>query len=287
MVSVIKRKRGKNSEYYSLIHNDGKRQHERYLGRRIPDDIYEIKREFLLLILRKDWNTKLDKIKVGYLKQPKSLIKGHLQEFSFGFTYDTQKIEGSTLTKKEIFDLLRFSLTPHSKPESDMIEAKNHHLTYLKMIEKPLPLTVNVILSWHKEMFADTKPEIAGNLRTYPVFVTDSESVFPHWKFVSKFVKEFVKWCKKSEGKLESVELAGIAHFRFASIHPFGDGNGRVSRLLMNYMLVKNDCPPLNIRFADRSRYYKALEKGQTMSDETLFLKWFVKYYIRANKRYL
>ena len=115
MVSVIKRKRNKR-EYYSLIHNDGSHQHERYLGRRIPDDIHEIKREFLLLILRKVWNTKLDKIKAEYLKQPKSLIKEHLQEFSFGFTYDTQKIEGSTLTKKETFDLLRSSLTPHSNP---------------------------------------------------------------------------------------------------------------------------------------------------------------------------
>ena len=109
----------------------------------------------------------------------------------------------------------------------------------------------------------------------------------PCWKFVPKFLKEFLSWYKKSEGKTEPIELAGMAHFRFVSIHPFGDGNGRISRLLMNYILIKNNCPPLNIRFTDRRGYYKTLEKGQVTSDETHFLKWFVKYYARANNRYL
>lgn len=286
MASVIKRRKGKK-EYYYLIHNIGRHQHEKYLGRKIPENINEIRLEFLLSVLRKNWKTELDKIKSGYLKQPRPLIKEHLKEFSWSFTYDTQKIEGSTLTRKETHDLLRFSLTPHSKPESDMTEAKMHHLTYLKMITSPPQLTEKVILSWHKEMFEGTKPELAGKLRKHPVFVTDSESKFPHWRFVPKFVREFLKWCKKSEGMTEPVELAGTAHFRFVSMHPFGDGNGRISRLLMNYILIKNNCPPLNIRFADRSGYYRALEKGQTAAEETRFLKWFVKYYLKANKRYL
>ena len=241
----------------------------------------------MLSVLRNNWSADLEKIKAGYLMQSKSLILEHLWEFSFGFTHDTQKIEGSTLTKKETDDLLRFSLTPHSKPESDMIETKMHHQTYHKMIEKLPSLTYKVIMLWHKEMFKSTKPEFAAQLRKYPVYVTNSESTFPHWKFVPKFVSEFLKWYKKSQKKMEPVELAGIAHFRFVSIHPFGDGNGRISRLLMNYILIKNNCPPLNIRFADRKKYYQALEKGQTMLDEIYFLKWFIKYYVRANKKYM
>ena len=135
MASIIKRKKGKK-RYCVLIHNTGKHQHEKYLGKTILKDIREIKREFLLSILRKGWKTKLDKIKAGYLKQPKSLIREHPQEFSFGFTHDSQKIEGSAMTKKETHDLLRFSLTPHNKPEADMMEAKNHHQVYMKMIKK-------------------------------------------------------------------------------------------------------------------------------------------------------
>ena len=285
MVSIIKRKKG-NSTYYYLIHNTGKIQHEKYLGKSIPKNIEEIKREFTLSILCKDWKIKIEKIKTGYKEQPKSIIKKHLEEFSLGFTHNSQKIEGSTLTKKETYNLLRFALTPHNKPEADMIEAKKHHELYLKIIKKVPSLTEKIILSWHKEMFDKTMPEIAGKIRTFPVHVTDSESTFPHWKFVPKFIKQFLKEHKELEKKIEPIELAGMIHFRFVSIHPFGDGNGRMSRLLMNYILIKNNCPPLNIKFIDRDGYYKALEKGQTEANEIHFLKWFMKYYIKSNKKY-
>ncbi len=286
MVSIIRRKKGKN-EYCILIHNTGKHQHEKYLGKSIPKDIDEIKREFLLSILRKDWKIKLDKIKKGYAKQPKKLITEHLKEFSLGFTHDSQKIEGSTLTKKETYNLLRFSLTPSSKPEEDMIEAQKHHKVYLKMLEKMPMLTEKTMLSWHKEMFEKTKPEFAGKIRAYPVHVTNSESTFPHWKFVPKFVKQLLKEYRGLEKRIEPIELAGMIHFRFVSIHPFGDGNGRVSRFLTNYILIKNNCPPLNIKYTDRDDYYEALEKGQTQTNEIHFLKWFMKYYIKSSKKYL
>ena len=285
MVSLIKRVKGKK-EYCVLIHNSGKHQYEKYLGKTVPKDINEVKREFLLSILRREWKAGLDGIKKGYLEQPKQLVQEHLREFSFSFTHDTQKIEGSTLTEKETFALLRYSLTPGGKPESDMMETKMHHLTYLKMLGKIPALNKKVVLTWHKEMFRHTKPTFAGRVRNFQIFVTNTESKFPHWKFVPKFLDEFLEWYKKSERRIEPVEFAAMAHFRFVSIHPFGDGNGRVSRLLMNYILIKNNCPPLNIRFADRRGYYKALEKGQTLLDEIHFLKWFVKYYIKANKKY-
>ena len=285
MVSIITRKKGKK-EYFILIHNTGKHQHEKYLGKTIPKDIEQIKKEFLLAIMCKDWKIKVEKIKKGYLKQPKKLIIEHLKEFSLGFTHDSQKIEGSTLTKKETYSLLRFALTPSKKPEEDMIEAQKHHKVFLKIIEKLPILTEKIILSWHKEMFEKTKPEFAGILRTFPVHVTDSESTFPHWKFVPQFVKHFIKEYKDLEKEIEPIELAGMIHFRFVSIHPFGDGNGRISRMVMNYILTKFDCPPLNIKYTDRDDYYKALEKGQTEQNEIHFLKWFMKYYIKSNKKY-
>jgi|SaaInlStandDraft_2_1057019.scaffolds.fasta_scaffold37092_1 Fic family protein len=286
MVSVIKRKKG-NNYYYTLIHNTGNHQHEKYLGKTIPENISEIKRNFLLIILRNKWNIPIDKIKTEYTKQPKLLIKKQLKEFSIGFTHNSQKIEGSTLSKKETYDLLKFSLTPHHKSESDMIETQSHHKVYLKIIKKLPPLTNKVITSWHKEMFEKTMPEFAGKIRTYPVFITDSDSKFPHPKFVAQFISEFFKWYKKSGEKIKPVELAGIAHFRLVNIHQFGDGNGRISRLLMNYILIKNNYPPLNIKFTDRENYYKALEKGNLESDEIHFLKWFMKYYIKSNVKYL
>lgn len=285
MVSVITRKKGKKI-YYILIHNTGKHQHEKYLGKKIPDDIKEIKKRFLLEIMCKKWTNEIEKIKKAYLKQSEKSIIENLKEFSFGFTHDSQKIEGSTLTKKETFNLLRFALTPSQKPEEDMIEAQKHHNVFLKMIEKHSTLTEKLILSWHKEMFGKTKPEFAGKLRTNVVYVTNSESTFPHWKFVQNFVNQFLKEYSELKRKIEPIELAGMLHFRFVSIHPFGDGNGRISRMIMNYVLTENNCPPLNIKYTDREGYYRALEKGQVGQDEMIFLRWFMKYYIKSNKKY-
>ncbi len=286
MVSVIQRKKG-NRTFYYLIHNTGKKQHEKYLGKAIPDDIENLKINFEMEILKKTTEPELISIKKGYNNQHDKLKQKFLEEFSIGFTHDTQKIEGSTLTKRETFDLLKFSLTPYHKPEEDMIEAKQHHAIFLKMIRNIPEFNEKTVLKWHKEMFEKTMKEFAGIVRTYPVFITNSESKFPHWKFVTNFLKEFYSWYKKSGKTTNPVILSALAHFRFVNIHPFGDGNGRVSRLIMNYVLIKNNYPPLNIRFLDRISYYKALEKGNLRTNEIYFLKWFVKFYIKTNKKYI
>ena len=106
--------------------------------------------------------------------------------------------------------------------------------------------------------------------------------------FCLALAKDFFKWLNSRDSlkAMSLVELAGTAHFRFVNIHPFGDGNGRTSRLLMNYILIKNGYPPLNIRFADRHQYYRVLEKGNLQYDEMHFLKWFVKYYMKRNGQY-
>lgn len=286
MVLVIRRKKGKGYFHY-LVHDSGKQQYEKYVGKKMPEDIEQRKRDFLLEISRKKWKESLDVIHSEYLKQPKSILEKNLEEFSYKFTHDSQKIEGSTLTEKDTFNLLRFSLTPNQKSESDMLETKLHHQVYLKMIESLPKLSQKTVLQWHKEMFKETKAEFAGIIRTYPVYVTNSNSVFLHEKFVPSFLKEFFTWYDKSIKIIEPVELAGLTHFRFANIHPFGDGNGRTSRLLMNYVLIKNNYPPLNIKYSDRHPYNKSLEKGNLQHDEFYFLKWFIKYYIKSNKRYL
>ena len=82
------------------------------------------------------------------------------------------------------------------------------------------------------------------------------------------------------------VEFAGAAHFRFANIRPFGDGNGRTSRLLMNYMLIKKWISAAGHKIYRQVQYYRVLEKGNLQYDEMHFLKWFVKYYMKRNGQY-
>lgn len=284
MASLIKRRRGKR-HYYSLIHNTGRRQHEKYLGRQIPEDIEQIKRDFYLSVLRAGWAPQTGAMSRGYRARPEPVIAQDLEEFSFAFTHDTQKIEGSSLTRKETHNLLRFSVTPGGKPVRDTEEALRHHDVWLKMVKDPAPVTEETVLGWHREMFSNTKPDMAGRLRTCGVHVTNSRSAFPHWKAVPRLMSQLVSWYK-SPGIEDPAELAGTVHFRLESIHPFGDGNGRAGRMLMNHALVRGGMPPLNIRYADRLGYFRALEAGQTGMDEMHFLEWFMRYYARENARY-
>lgn len=113
--------------------------------------------------------------------------------------------------------------------------------------------------------------------------IRGSKTAFPHADFVSPFLKQFFKWYNNSKIKIHPIELAGLAHFRFVTIHPFGDGNGRISRLVMNKILFDSGFPLLNIKYAERKFYYSALEKSATTSDENHFLKWFARYYIRKS----
>ena len=290
MVSIIKRKKGKRYYYY-LRHNDGKTQKEIYLGIHIPKNIEQIKRDFYLDLLRHKWIGPLEIIAKQYSKLVKNFTKNEIQNnleiFSFDFTHDTNKIEGSSLSRKETHNLLRFKLTPTNKPEWDMIETSNHHKAFIDMMRSKSDLSLKRILVLHKRIFAQTKPEFAGVTRKKRMIVVGSRSTFPHPSFVPALLKQFFLWYEKAKNTQNPVELAGLAHFRFVSIHPFADGNGRISRLITNGVLSKNGYPLLNIKFADRHKYYLALEKSQTESDEIHFLKWFVTYYIENNRKYL
>ena len=83
------------------------------------------------------------------------------------------------------------------------------------------------------------------------------------------------------------MELAALAHLRFVTIHPFSDGNGRISRLMMNFILKKKNMPMLDIPYTNRNSYYNGLERAQTKKNELIFLQWLFKKYINENKRFI
>ena len=138
MVILVNRKK-RNKNYYYLKHSTRKRQKERYLGTEIPKNIKELKDDFLLEFYREEWIPQLDEIFQANKKLkkqlPPSIIKKTLESFSVDFTYHTQKIEGSTLTLKETLHLLIDGITPSRKPESDMVEAKQHQKMFFEMIQ--------------------------------------------------------------------------------------------------------------------------------------------------------
>jgi Fic family protein len=284
VVSIIKQRKG-NQTYYYLTHHDDFRTKRKYLGKTIPTDIESIKKEFLLEFYREGWQPKLEQMQKQFIanrkKMPKSALVQELKSFVVSFTYHTQKIEGSSLTRLDTIKLLRDGITPSGKPKSDMIEAELAEQVFFEMLEHKRQISLDTIRYWHTRMFNKTKLDIAGQLRDYEVYVHGSKVKFPQGDKVYDLMQEFFVWYYKTKGKINSVELAALTHLKFESIHPFGDGNGRVGRLLMNCILDEGNYPMLNILYSQRNQYYGMLQTSNLKDDESLFLKWFVNLYIK------
>ena len=203
-------------------------------------------------------------------------MQKELESFSIKFTYNTQKIEGSTLSLRETADIIQLGLTPASKPERDMIETKLHQRLFLDIVNSQIKdnddLSLKTIQKWHKLLFKDTKSDIAGNLRTFNVIIGGSKFIPPKPQTIIILLKEFFHWYHNNKNKMNPVELAALVHLKFVTIHPFGDGNGRVSRLMMNFVLNKFGYPMFDINYTDRRSYYVALERSSLKDNDVLFL---------------
>lgn len=290
MVSVIIRKK-KKRQYYYLKHSTARKQKEKYLGLKIPKNIDEIKKDFLLEFYREEWNRQVDAISRNYKKEssrlPQSIKYKDFESFGMSFTYNTQRIEGSSLTESDTRDLLVHGVTPAKKSQIDAIETKKHYDLFMKLVtSKKHAITKKMVMDWHGEIFGQTKIGEAGSIRSHRVGVVTNERIeFAPVNEIPKRLDEFFRWTRHK--KTNPVEFAALAHYLFVSIHPFADGNGRISRLMANYILFLHDCPLMVIKNNDRRAYFKALAKSQLKNDEIYFLKWFMRYYTKSNARYL
>ena len=292
MVSIVK-ERG----FYYLKHHIQNKERRKYLGKTIPKDIEQRKRKFLREFYSQEWDEKIQSIGKNYQKTirkiPQSIQLKNFESFGIVFTYNTQRIEGSSLTESDTRDLLTFGVTPAKKSQIDTIETKKHYELFMRLIisKKRPKITKKTVLQWHKEVFDQTKIGEAGNIRSYRVGVITNEKVeFATVAEIPEKLTEFFRWLNNyddDDEKKSIVEFACMAHYKFVSIHPFGDGNGRISRLIMNYILLEKNFPLMLIKNIDKRAYFKSLEKSQLNHDEIHFLKWFMKYYIKENKQYL
>lgn len=290
----IKKKMVRGQAYYYLEHSvrDGKKvqKKEIYLGRKIPSNIEDIKKKMLGEVYEK-WHSDADKIRKNYAKNqksiPKSIQEKELTSFATRFTYDTQRIEGSTLTRRETADLLERGIAPKNKSMRDAQEAQSHRDLFFEIIQSKKDLSLHEITEWHWKLFSKTKPDIADKIRTYQVGIGGSKFMPPTPVEIGPMLAEFFQWYNKYKNRLHPVELAALAHLKFVTIHPFGDGNGRVSRLVMNFILSKKKYPMFDIPYEGRNSYYNALERSNVKEEDMIFLQWFAKKYIKEHKRYL
>jgi Fic family protein len=252
---------------------------EKYLGKNIPVNIKVVREEFLHECLSIGVFKRLDTIKEKYItecdKLPDSIKKNRMIDLSISITYNTNAIEGSKITLEETVEIVRRKISPN-RPIDDVKESINHSKLFLKVVDEKENLSIKSILKWHKELFFETKGDIAGNFREYSVKVGDYRA--PDWQDVKKLMTEYIRRYSDNKDKMHPVELSARMHYRFEKIHPFGDGNGRVGRLIIAYVLSHARYPLLIIEYKRRKSYYHALEQS-----EERFLQYVLRRYIKEN----
>jgi len=293
-VVTIKKKRVRAREYFYLQQTlrtpKGVETREKYLGARLPPNLDEAKRDFIAEIYRERWYPLLDAIRTNYSKEsrtvPLSALEKNARSFAVKFTYDTNRIEGSRLTYRETADLLERGLSPRAKPVEDVTETEAHDRVFREVLGYKKDLSLQVILMWHRKLFIGTKPDIAGKIRTHQAAISGSRFMPPSPIEVQPLLRDFFRWYDRSKSSLHPVELAAAVHLRFVTVHPFTDGNGRISRLLMNFVLKKHGHPLLNIPYENRRSYYNALERTQMKKADSIFIVWFFKRYLKEHSAY-
>jgi Fic family protein len=280
---VVKRKKG-NEEFYYLQHSYRKDNkvvtREKYLGKKIPDNLEEIEKE-LKIEPERELLEKLEKIKESFQREwkkyPGSAKERELKEIAIAFTYNTNALEGSTITLEETREIIEDNIAPN-KPLGDVKETEAHSKVFLEMLKEKRKISNELILQWHRFLFQESKPDIAGIYRDYSVRVGNYHA--PDWQEVEKMMEEFIEFLNKI--KLNAVESSARVHYRFEKIHPFGDGNGRIGRLIMNKILWNKGYPMLIINYKNRKSYYRALKKS-----EDDFVKYFIRRYLSSHKKRL
>ena len=221
-------------------------------------------------------------LKIHHLSQKDWII------FSEIFTYNTNAIEGSKLNKKEVKDLLEEDKWPE-KSKEDIAEAfgVNEAIRFIRTTKEPLSL--ELVKKIHKIVFKNSK-SFAGKFRKKDeeVVVMDNTGSVIHegapQTRIQHLLKELINWYETNKKKYNGLILAAVIHNQFENIHPFADGNGRVGRILLNYALLRNNLPLINIDFKNRGEYYHSLQSYEQNHDLKPTLNLFMKEYNELQK---
>ena len=183
------------------------------------------------------------------------------EEFMIEYTYNSNAIEGSTLTLKETSLVLQ-GITINKKPLKEHLEAIGHKDAFYyvcDLVREKTPLTESIIKQIHSLVLV-AEPQDRGVYRKLPVRILGANHTPPQPYLVPKQMEDLIINYKKWIKTKNIVEVVSLLHLNFEFIHPFIDGNGRTGRLLVNLVLMQNGFPPIDIKFSDRQRYYDCFE---------------------------
>ncbi len=291
-MAYVEKKILKGKEYYYLTEirriGDKLKKTRKYLGTTIPKDLAHLKKKTKKIAKRlasKEAEL-INRIKNNYTAKfsiDKSLWKTERYRF-VDFIYNTNAIEGNTLTHDETDDVLYGKGKIPKRKERDAKEAENMKECIDFLFDYKGELDQDMILNLHAVQHKGTLAE-AGKFRGVNVRV--GRYICPQWNDVPELVSKFLAWYKEAKKALHPFELAVLAHLKFVRIHPFRDGNGRMSRLLMNFILLKNEYPLLNIFNDNKMPYYLILQKYDFDRKERPYLRYFFEVFVGQYREYL
>ncbi|MBK5192005.1 MAG: Fic family protein [Flavobacteriaceae bacterium] len=220
---------------------------------------------------RKELQTTFDRLyeKKAMLQNSRPLPNIALQKIrealSIEWTYNSNSIEGNSLTLRETQMVLQEGITIKGKSLREHFEAKNHEtaLNFLyKLIDENHLLSSKDVLSLHELVLRSIEDDFAGRLRNAGVRIAGANFLPPNTQKVSGLLDELIQFVNTNTLGLNDIELATVFHHKFVWIHPFFDGNGRTVRLAMNLLLMRKGFPPAIILKNDRKKYYDALNSA-------------------------
>ncbi|MBA9028829.1 Fic family protein [Peribacillus huizhouensis] len=210
---------------------------------------------------------------------PKYTLKSLREKLLLEWTYNTNAIEGNTLTMNETKVVLE-GITVGGKTMREHLEVINHRdaIAYVEeIVQKGEPLTEWQIKNLHRLVLKGIDDDYAGVYRDQQVFIAGAKHTPPAPYLIKEQMEQLMKWYDIEAQKLHPVERGAMLHAIFVGIHPFIDGNGRTSRLLLNLELMKAGFPAVVIKVENRLAYYEALDKSHTTKDYHDFIQLIVK----------
>ncbi len=224
---------------------------------------------------------------------PEEALKKIQDAFDIEYTYESNRIEGNTLTLQETALVVNEGVTISGKSMREHLEAINHAeaISYIKDIAKQdIEISERTIKEIHALILYGIDRENAGRYRTVPVMISGSAHMPPQPYLIEKQMEDFMLRFKQMETEnVHPVLVAAYLHDELVRIHPFIDGNGRTSRLLMNLYLLRHGYVIITLKGSNDAKvnYYKALEKSHTEQLPEEFQKVVVEAEIAALRKYL
>jgi Fic family protein/DNA-binding XRE family transcriptional regulator len=214
------------------------------------------------------------------------------QALELEYTFESNRIDGNSLTLRETDLVINQGLTISGKSMREHLEAINHNeaIAYVKdLIEKNNSLNEREVLAVHNLILRSINPEDAGRYRRVQVMIKGSSFMPPQPFLVSKEMEDYFSWYETNKNALHPIVLAAELHERLVAIHPFIDGNGRTSRLIMNLILLQNGYVIANIKsdYDNRIPYFNALETAQTKNNKEDFFLFIAQTEKESLERYL